>query len=148
MTVAGESRGLEALLDVQLPDDDDFARVARRWLKSLGEVLAPALWDELQESLPLSPPGEWNAPHGVPGGAWACVSVTPWPWRDTVTSRVYSPENFQWMLKSASARPLGLELELIRLGRDGLLPDGPDDIGGGRLVIRWTLKKSTLSGCS
>lgn len=135
MIMAGEPRGLETLLDVRLPDDGDFARVASRWLNNLGEVLAPALWDELQESLPLPSPGEWDAPHGAPGGVWACVSVVPRPCWGTAASRVYSPENFRWMLENAAARPLMLEHQLIRLGRDGALPDGPEDTGGGRLVI-------------
>jgi hypothetical protein len=129
--VGGENPVFQGLLDAELPDDAELARVGSSWFDAAARGLAPALWDQLQRSLPLSPARAWDAPHGEPGGVWAYVSVAGRPWRGQADTRVYSAESFGWMLGQLAGRPVEAALHLLRLDESGV----PDEAGGRQLMI-------------
>lgn len=114
-----------ALLDVRLPGDGQFAEAAREWLEHASRVLGADLWERLNRSLPLVEPAEWDDPHGEPHGVWGSVTVLPRRGQQGATGHhPYSPESFEWMLTELPNRPLSASFQLRQLDEAGVPYEG------------------------
>jgi uncharacterized protein YndB with AHSA1/START domain len=123
-TVEEENQFFGALLDLYLPESPGLARNGRLWVEAACQRLAPGWWSQLRDSLPL---GE----HGLPGGVYAHVAVTPRPWQGRVDTEAYSPEALDRALGRLADRPLEVAVQLRELDGRGRFFEG----GGGSLTV-------------
>lgn len=134
--MSGRVSKLRCMIDVEMPDADTYAGLARRWFDAGFSVLAPGQRAALETGPKLPPEAiRRPMPSGPPGATWGFVSAS----RDSPTgrvvsgvptfkrktsSRVWTARSWKWFLEQLADPPNDATLGTAHLDQAGY-PEEP-----------------------